>query len=326
MNRRAVVLVVGSHRSGTSAVAGSLARAGLAFGDELLEANEGNQLGYFEDREFVSLNDALLARFGLNWHDPRLLPDGWQASGEAAAARAAIGELLRARLSRFPVFGLKDPRLCVLLPLYLELLAEQDVACGCVLVYRHPTESALSLAQRDGFPAAKASLLWLRDNLAAERATRAVRRGLVRFETVMERPLDVLSELFGRIGFEPVPDWQVHVRAGLREHLRRQRCSDAPGHPWVAGTFASLGALERGEDLTAGVQLDETMAALRLAAPLFESVLQDLSSRLETANLALRLEQGASLESLHEKILTGLRGPHASEVSMLQAELGKREA
>ena len=65
------ILVLGMHRSGTSALAGSLALTGVALGDDLLPANEGNVTGYWEHRRLIALNERVLASLGATWHDIR---------------------------------------------------------------------------------------------------------------------------------------------------------------------------------------------------------------------------------------------------------------
>ena len=61
------LIVAGFHRSGTSATAQLLHRAGLFLGDELLEATASNRYGHFEDREVVNIHHDLLADNDLTW-------------------------------------------------------------------------------------------------------------------------------------------------------------------------------------------------------------------------------------------------------------------
>ena len=69
------LLIAGFHRSGTSATAQLLHRAGLFLGYELLEALPSNPYGHFEDREVVFLHQDILADNELSWLvDRPLLP------------------------------------------------------------------------------------------------------------------------------------------------------------------------------------------------------------------------------------------------------------
>jgi len=56
------VIILGSGRSGTSMVAGTLAKAGYFMGDHLYPGRESNPKGFFEDPEINGINEALLAQ------------------------------------------------------------------------------------------------------------------------------------------------------------------------------------------------------------------------------------------------------------------------
>jgi hypothetical protein len=116
-------LVLGMHRSGTSATAGALAAAGFHLGDDLLEAGADNPRGYWEHAGVVAINERLLSALGRRWDDPRPMPAGWQDGEAAQSASDDIARLL-ARLAqdRAP-WAIKDPRLCRLLPLWMDAMA-----------------------------------------------------------------------------------------------------------------------------------------------------------------------------------------------------------
>src|SRR5687768_7609969 len=112
-NRRAL-LVMGMHRSGTSALARVLALRGADLPSHLLPANEGNRSGYWEPRRVVELNDRILASFNVAWDDP-FAPACVSLSAIPphfiAEARALLGEEYAASSN---LIVLKDPR-CTLL-------------------------------------------------------------------------------------------------------------------------------------------------------------------------------------------------------------------
>ena len=66
------VVILGMHRSGTSAVAGFLAKAGFFAGEDadLLEAAEDNPKGFFERADVNALNDNFLAELDGAWDRP----------------------------------------------------------------------------------------------------------------------------------------------------------------------------------------------------------------------------------------------------------------
>ena len=66
---RELVAVLGMHRSGTSAVVGSIAERGLRVGDVTYEGGD-NARGTQELDEIVALHDEILARAGCSWQNP----------------------------------------------------------------------------------------------------------------------------------------------------------------------------------------------------------------------------------------------------------------
>src|SRR4029453_17436824 len=86
---------------------------------------------------------------------------------------------------------LKEPRFCLLAPLWLELL-EFPV---CILVNRSPLEVAKSLEMRNGFPLSFGLALWERYNTAALNATRGHRRIQISHAELMADPIGTVRQL-----------------------------------------------------------------------------------------------------------------------------------
>jgi len=148
-------LVLGSGRSGTSMVAGALGSAGYFQGDRLMPPTPGNPKGYFESFEIEDLNERLLAPMvKVQPRTPlgRLLTPArlrraqrWLAEIEPGLQFAPPPRLLRrieALTARRP-FCFKDPRLCYTLPAWRPYLGD----ALCVVVFRHPSITAASIAQ-----------------------------------------------------------------------------------------------------------------------------------------------------------------------------------
>ncbi|HXW39358.1 MAG TPA: hypothetical protein VEJ44_06665, partial [Acidimicrobiales bacterium] len=109
---RSWVVVVGMHRSGTSAVAGALGALGcLLPGREDRVEGPGNP-EHFESLALTLLDDALLGGLGGSWDGPPVLAPHWPHS----AAVLAGGRARAALLDTFPLearSAWKDPRLCL---------------------------------------------------------------------------------------------------------------------------------------------------------------------------------------------------------------------
>src|SRR5689334_11506011 len=63
------IIVLGMHRSGTSALAGTLHHLGVELGEHLMSASPDNQRGYWEHRDIVAVNHQLMAELGAAWDD-----------------------------------------------------------------------------------------------------------------------------------------------------------------------------------------------------------------------------------------------------------------
>ena len=170
------VLVLGMHRSGTSSVAGLLALAGLPLGERLIAGNDFNPKGYFEHEVIWRLDHELLEALGSSWYDVRRLPERWPQSEAAAGIRKKLAQVLDRDFIGHAYWGIKDPRMCRLMPLWRDLLGTLEVEPKVILVLRHPFAVAASLMRRDGLKADHALALWLRYLLEAEAASRNLPR------------------------------------------------------------------------------------------------------------------------------------------------------
>ena len=159
--RDVAILVLGMHRSGTSAVARTLNLLGVSLGTRMIQGEEdNNRLGFWEHADAVDINERLLSDLGRSWHDVRLLPAGWEESEAASEALRRIRGFVRDEFAHCRRWLIKDPRLCLLAPLWMRALDEAGIAVRPLLVLRHPEEVALSLMRRDGLVRSHALALW----------------------------------------------------------------------------------------------------------------------------------------------------------------------
>lgn len=217
--RRVGLLVLGMHRSGTSALTGLLARHGVALGDDLLPPAPDNPSGFWEHRAAVALHEQLLDALGMAWDDPRPLPRGWRRSAAARQARAQIAALVDAEFAAQALWAVKDPRLCRFVPLWREALADAGIEARALLVVRHPEEVAASLQARDGLPGAIGQLLWARYLLDALAGSDGMPRALLRYPDLLEDGARELARIASELGLPLRPDAAV-VQAFLAPQLR----------------------------------------------------------------------------------------------------------
>jgi hypothetical protein len=217
------IIVLGMHRSGTSAVAGALHLMGAYVGatDVLMAPQPDNSRGFWERTDVADLNDRVLASTDASWwniagFDASRVPEQALEGFEADAAK-----ILTDLESHRPWIA-KDPRFCLLLPLWLRLL-DRPV---CVMVHRDPVEIALSLKQRNGFSLTQGIALWEHYMVSALRSIRHDRLLLVSYQDLIAdaeaTTLDLLRRLrgLGVDGLAPADDRELaaFVDPDLQHH------------------------------------------------------------------------------------------------------------
>src|SRR3954467_12423515 len=116
--KRRAILVLGMHRSGTSALSGVACSLGGSAPNNLLPANFANPSGYWESWPLVQAHDELLASADSSWDDWRELDPRWYVSDAAQRSRIRLQETIRSEYDHNPLFVVKDPRICRFLPLF----------------------------------------------------------------------------------------------------------------------------------------------------------------------------------------------------------------
>jgi hypothetical protein len=145
-------------------------------------------MGFWESEPLTSIHEEILLSAGSSWHDVSQFPPAWFHSETAAAFRLRLIKAVQADFGepdRNPLIVIKDPRVCRLIPLWREVLADLNASVQCVIPVRNPLEVAASLKRRDGFPESKSVLLWLRHFLTAERETRDLPRSFVSYDDLL---------------------------------------------------------------------------------------------------------------------------------------------
>src|SRR5665213_333147 len=297
------LVVLGMHRSGTSALAGMLHHLGVALGERLMPASPDNPRGYWEHSEIVDSDQRLMASLGWAWDDIRPLPAGFEREAAAQAAKRELIAVLRRDFAGVPLWGLKDPRLCRLMPLWTALFAEEMVEPLYLLALRHPLDVVASLGAHPVAGAERAGLLWLGHVLAAERATRGKRRAIVQYEDLVAQDgwRGVASRIAGESGIAwPNPE-AAAVGSFLDPELRRRRVSDADGAAagrlpvWIADVYRAF----RAGESQLGEICDAVGRQLASAGELFLPILGEMGGKLGEAAAGRQAQERALLELTH---------------------------
>jgi len=115
-----ILVITGMHRSGTSLVAQWLQKCGLHIGEQFLGAGIGNTDGHFEDIDFVEAHRGILRK--LTGNDEGLL--NLDNICMPADQQKILQTLVHQKQSAQTQWGWKDPRTCLFLDAYRELLPD----------------------------------------------------------------------------------------------------------------------------------------------------------------------------------------------------------
>lgn len=220
------LVVLGMHRSGTSALTRVLSLCGASLPKRLIppKAND-NEAGFWEPSQIGKIHDQLLASSGSFWHDFSPFPIAWYSSTVAQEFKEQIILALQEDFADSSLFVIKDPRVCRIVPFWLDLLEEFDAKPSFLIPIRHPLEVAASLKKRDGFGLAKSLLLWLQHFLAAEKDTRNLPRSFSSYDKLLVDWQGVVSQIetdlqisFPRRSHSASVEIDEFLRFDLRHH------------------------------------------------------------------------------------------------------------
>lgn len=182
------ICILGMHRSGTSAVARAVALLGAYLGEEseLMRPALFNPEGFWEHKRIVELQQRMLEALGRSWDTRTPLPVGWQRSPEVDALKRELQSFIAQQFASVPLWGWKDPRTCLLLPLWKTMLAELGIKLKCIFVIRNPLDVAESLLNRDGFDAMRSLAIWQAYTLSALAESSGLPRVVVSYDRLLD--------------------------------------------------------------------------------------------------------------------------------------------
>jgi hypothetical protein len=325
---RIAILVLGMHRSGTSALTRVINCLGADLPQNLMPAVEGNNdTGFWESLDAYVLNDDILSSAGSSWDDWRRFNPGWMRSSARQSFQRRAVQLLTQDFSKSSLFVLKDPRICRLVPFWLDALREFDAQPRFVLPVRNPVDVAASLKKRDGFSPAKSQMLWLRSVLDAEYSTRAEKRAFVSYDRLLDDWRATVSDLAQALDFDwprrsATADVEIDrfLDHGHRHHTHRP--ASVATHPdslaWVTETIASLELLQADPyEENALRRLDDVRAQFDRASDALGAVLR--------AEEMVR-EELATASSTQIRELEGAAAQRNAYISDLESDAAKRDA
>ncbi|MCB9481222.1 MAG: hypothetical protein H6681_04825 [Desulfobacteraceae bacterium] len=191
------IAVIGMHRSGTSAITKSLEVLGVSLGDNLLPPAEDNIKGFFEDREIVDFNDKILSAAGMTWLSCWEFPQILMEAGEGKELRHQAKKIVLKKTEETSLWGIKDPRLCILLFFWKEIFQELNIKTSYIFALRNPIDVCKSLEKRNNFDFFMGQILWLIYNFNAIRILKNTDICFAQYDNFLSNP-DYYLDLFSR--------------------------------------------------------------------------------------------------------------------------------
>ena len=181
------------HRSGTSALSGVLSHLDIELGNTT-PGDKNNEKGYFESQKTWTLNDKLLTIADSHWDDPFFNEEKLELIRKGAD-KLLIKTRIEEDFKYAKLFLIKDPRMCLLFPVWEEVFNELEIELRIIIPYRSPLEVGKSLRKRDGFSMDKGIFLWAKHFLAAEKNTRKYKRCFTNYDALLADPQKMISDI-----------------------------------------------------------------------------------------------------------------------------------
>lgn len=203
------IVILGMHRSGTSLATRLIHMMGAYLGpDNLFGANQDNPTGYWERRDVVECNAALLRHHRTNCSQLIVTPwIGTFTPPPEPVVKQRMGSIIRS-LNEHDVWVMKDPHLCLTLPHWQPLLDNPTA----VITYRNPLEIAQSLAIREfnKVPSLERGLaLWEAYAVSLLHASEGMKRVFISHQDLITDPVQAATHLSKELGLQPVPQSNI---------------------------------------------------------------------------------------------------------------------
>jgi hypothetical protein len=325
---RRAILILGMHRSGTSVVTRTLGLRGATLPLHVIPPGFDNETGFWEPLEIVRIHDQILQSAGSSWDDAAAFSEAWFTSDVAQSFKAQlIDALIRDFPDAPPLFALKDPRLCLLVPLWLSILHQLEIEPLFVIPVRNPLEIAASLRQRNSIQEEHSLLLWTRHFLAAERTTRDYKRSFIGYDNLLRDWRGTVDKIGQDIGVNwprqsPASDVEITrlISTALRHHhysdtqlYLRKNVSD-----WVKTVFRwAMCATE--QPMGDFKDVDAVSDCLRIADVTFMPLVAD--GKLSIMKLNDDLKNLAKVNTHKDHELGELKARLTAEVEQLHEQL-----
>jgi hypothetical protein len=327
-HKNKALIILGAPESGAFALTRVLNLLGVDLGKgKMIPADRGHIFGCWQHAEVTQENEEILEALRSSRDDIGPLPDSWKSAFCALSHKERVLNIMERDFKDATLFGIKDPLICRLAPLWQNILDEIKARPLYLIMVRHPMEVAASLSKKEEFPLGKSYLLWLRYMLEAEKATRGKSRIFVSYENLLKNWKDVIGRIektfdlsFPMDMEEATPDIENFLQDGLRNHIFDDAALEHADEisQLVKDAYAALKLAEKGDEKKCAEIMDDVHAELKKADLLYLPSFHDLRDRYEITHISL-VQRNRDFERM-EKELKDSFHQAAEEVRALRDE------
>jgi hypothetical protein len=218
--RPTAICVLGMHRSGTSSITRAINLLGAYLGEEEKFRNTSvdNAKGHWEHPDIYAIQMRLLTQLNRPWDTVMPLPEDWCQSDAVRPFKAELTRFVTTAFGGRSLWAWKDPRTCLLLPLWREILQELDTNLLCVFVVRNPLDVASSLAGRNSLGLNHGLGAWFHHNITALTDAAGLPTVFLSYERFLEAWEPELRRCVAGLGLN-WPQDEAQLRANLESFI-----------------------------------------------------------------------------------------------------------
>lgn len=314
MTQKTCILILGMHRSGTSALTRLLNLSGASLPKTLITSTGGNETGHWESEKLVLHHDGFLRDHDSRWDDWKPLNLDILSNKVRDDFFDDVRALIRHEYGDADLIVVKDPRLCRFASLFIEAISMIGYKVKIIHAVRNPLEVSDSLGKRNGMSFLEANLLWLRHVLDAEFQSRSHAqtkgRSFITYDAILDDPIESLNKIAADFSLQwphPPTSIQSEITSFIgpdhqhHNHSTEDVILNKILRDWVGKTYTILRQAQRdGISLDNQKQLDIIRDSFNLSTPVLLAMADNIKQleqlRLDESNAA----QGA-LENLSQQ-------------------------
>ena len=332
LDAKKLIVVLGSHRSGTSLCAAALESLGADMRLPAHYTNDENPRGFFEHPDIVDFNESLLSYLGGSWDNPLFYGPTAISDADLCEWRARAKRLFDSIYGDAAVAAIKDPRLCQLFdfwkPVFLEAgYSDRDIFI--IHIFRDPIEVALSQQHRAqdnpvyyeiGGRLVEGAALWLSLTAQALAQTATLNSYFVAYPDLVTSPELVVKKIADFLGVIPDQRQLKHFCEDFVDSSLRRNVADVDAIELVTREFPQVMAFNAAVQLLLGNQ-STVQQAIEPALALYHATDTQRAIALAMAPALSRLSQRSRTDRLETEqqadIIVDLGAQIADHVSVI---------